>query len=601
MDRTVLALEIKAVDDDARIIEGIASTPTPDRGGDIIEPGGAQFTLPIPLLWQHDTAQPIGEVFEATVTAAGIAIKARIPKVAEPGPLQTRLDEAYQSLKARLVRGFSIGFQPIDVKPIKGSYGRHVLKWLWGEVSAVTLPQNLEARILRVKTDAPTRTPMQTTAERITALENSRAAKVAAMAALMTKAQDENVTLAGGPDAEQYDALELEVKNLDGDLARYRTLEQLNKTQATPVPSTTTAPRYTQVQVKANVPPGTAFFRYCQAKAFGRGDSNSEIAFASRWRDSTPEVELILKAAVAVGNTTDATWAGPLAALKPLTDEFLELLRPATFLGRIPGFFKVPFNVSVPSQTGGGTYSWVGEGAPKPVTKAQFGSISLLITKVAGIIVITEELARSSSPDAITVLRREMINGIAQYLDQQFIDPAVAAVAGVSPGSVTNGVTPITSAGTTPANARTDLQALINAMTAAGISTAGAALVMSETNAAALGSALNPLGQPLFSGLNSTGGTAMGITVYPSQTAGTTVALIQPECILYADDGGVTVDISREATVQMDSAPMNPPDATVVLRSLWQTNSVGLRAERFINWKKARTGCVQYTVATYTA
>jgi hypothetical protein len=30
-------------------------------------------------------------------------------------------------------------------------------------------------------------------------------------------------------------------------------------------------------------------------------------------------------------------------------------------------------------------------------------------------------------------------------------------------------------------------------------------------------------------------------------------------------------------------------------------NLVGLRAERFINWKKARAGCVQYTVATYSA
>lgn len=603
MERATFSLELKSATDDDRIIEGIATTPTPDRAGDILEPGGAQFSLPIPLLFHHDQTQPIGEVFEARVTPAGIFIKARIASVDEPGPLKNRLDEAYQSLKAKLVKGFSIGFQPIDVKPIKGSYGRHVLKWLWGEVSAVTLPANVEARILAVKS-AATRTPpmqTQTAAERIAAIENSRAAKVGAMTALMTKATEAGVTLAGGPDAEEYDALELEVKNLDADLTRWRSLETLNKAQATPVQAPAGPRIYTPVQVKSNVPPATAFFRYCQAKAYGRGDSNREIAWAGQWRDSTPEVELVLKAAVAVGNTTDATWAGPLAALKPLADEFLELLRPATYLGKIPGFFKVPFNVSVPSQTGGGTYSWVGEGAPKPVTKAQFGSITLLITKTAGIIVITDELARSSSPDAITVLRREMIAGISQFLDDQFINPSVAAVAGVNPASVTNGVTPITTAGTTPANARTDLQALINAMTAAGISTAGAALIMSETNAAALGAALNPLGQPLFPNMTSTGGTAMGITVYASQTAGTNVVLLQPECILYADDGGVTIDISREATVQMDSAPMNPPDATVVLRSLWQTNSVGLRAERFINWKKARTGCVQYTVATYTA
>jgi hypothetical protein len=44
---------------------------------------------------------------------------------------------------------------------------------------------------------------------------------------------------------------------------------------------------------------------------------------------------------------------------------------------------------------------------------------------------------------------------------------------------------------------------------------------------------------------------------------------------------------------------MSPADATVVFTSLWQNNLVGLRAERFINWKKVRAGCVQYTVQTY--
>jgi hypothetical protein len=92
-----------------------------------------------------------------------------------------------------------------------------------------------------------------------------------------------------------------------------------------------------------------------------------------------------------------------------------------------------------------------------------------------------------------------------------------------------------------------------------------------------------------------------GITVIPSQSMGTTVAMVQPDAILYADDGGVTIDVSQEASVQMDSAPDNPALATTVLTSLWQNNLVGLRAERFINWKKARAGCVQYTVATYTA
>jgi len=262
---------------------------------------------------------------------------------------------------------------------------------------------------------------------------------------------------------------------------------------------------------------------------------------------------------------------------------------------------NVPFNVQVPAQTGGGTYQWVGQGAPKPVSKLQFAPVTLGITKVAGIIVITAELARSSTPSAEAVIRRDMIAGIAQYLDQQFTDPTVAPVANVSPGSITNGITPITSAGTSPNNARTDILALAAAMVAANIAPSRCALIMSETNALALGASLNPLGQSLFPGLGVMGGTAEGFPVYTSETAANHVIMAAPEAILFADDGGVTIDVSREASVQMDSAPDNPALATTILASLWQNNLVGLRAERYINWKRGRTGCVAFTNQTYAA
>ena len=214
---------------------------------------------------------------------------------------------------------------------------------------------------------------------------------------------------------------------------------------------------------------------------------------------------------------------------------------------------------------------------------------------------ITEELARSSTPSAEATIRADMIAGIAAFLDLEFTDPTKAAVANVSPGSVTNGITALTSSGTTPANARTDVQALIAAIGAAGISTSSVVLLMSEANAMALGFALNPLGQPLFPGLGVTGGTALGVTVIASSAMGAHVIALDPASILYADDGGVTIDASREASVQMDSAPMNPADATVVMTSFWQNNLIGLRAERFINWKRARTGSVQWLDQTYVA
>ena len=66
--------------------------------------------------------------------------------------------------------------------------------------------------------------------------------------------------------------------------------------------------------------------------------------------------------------------------------------------------------------------------------------------------------------------------------------------------------------------------------------------------------------------------------------------------VYLADDGQVVVDASREASLQMlDNPTNNSASATATsLVSLWQTNSVGLRAERFINWKKRRAEAVQY-------
>jgi HK97 family phage major capsid protein/HK97 family phage prohead protease len=627
--RAYSLLTIKAVDAESRTITGIASTPAPDRMGDVVEPLGITFSNSLPLLLYHDPKKPVGSVTFSAPTAAGLAFTASLPVVTEPGVVRDRIEEAWQSIKAGLLAGVSIGFRSIEDAFNKATGGIRFLKTEILELSLVAIPANAEATIHTIKSldlAAPGRHPSRdrdplptvrvskgapamehkTTHEQITGFENTRAAKHARMTAIMSASDDTTLDQA---QTEEYDGLAGEVKAIDAHLVRLRALESTMVAKATPVGGTVTgiAPSEHRssvpiIQVRSQLPKGTGFVRFVQGLAACKGNLMQAEQYAKQWDDSTPEVGLVFKAAVAAGTTTDATWAGPLAPLMPLTSEFLELLRPATILGKVPGFRKVPFNVTIASQTGGGTYQWVGQGAPKPVGKLQFGSVSLTITKCAGIVVITLELARTSTPSAEAVIRQDMINGIAAFLDVEFTDPSKAPVAGVSPGSVTNGVTPITTAGPTPANARTDIQAMAAAMSAAGIPIGGAVLLMSTTNALALSNALNALGQPLFPSLSLNGGTVMGgITVIPSQSMGTTVAMVQPDAILYADDGGVTIDVSQEASVQMDSAPDNPALATTVLTSLWQNNLVGLRAERFINWKKARAGCVQYTVATYTA
>lgn len=151
MQRAYGLLEIKAMDDKERVIEGMATTPSPDRYGDIVEPKGAKFQLPIPLLWQHDSSQPVGEVFQAKASDAGITVKARVFKALESENLRKRLDEAWESLKLKLVKGFSIGFSPIETSQIENTWSYRYIAWEFLELSVVTIPANADATITSVK------------------------------------------------------------------------------------------------------------------------------------------------------------------------------------------------------------------------------------------------------------------------------------------------------------------------------------------------------------------------------------------------------------------------------------------------------------------
>jgi hypothetical protein len=82
-----------------------------------------------------------------------------------------------------------------------------------------------------------------------------------------------------------------------------------------------------------------------------------------------------------------------------------------------------------------------------------------------------------------------------------------------------------------------------------------------------------------------------------SNAVSTSVIALQPSLIAYADVGGVTIDASSEASLQMDSAPMSPVDATTVYVSMFQANCVAMRAERFVNWKKINANAVKYLTA----
>lgn len=149
-NRAYSILSIKSVDDKERIIEGIATTPAPDRAGDIVNPLGAKFALPLPFLWQHNHSEPIGHVIEAKATKEGIWFRAKIAQTDEPGKLKELLDFAWQCIKMKLVAAVSIGFRPVKYAFISDG-GIEFDEWDWFELSAVTIPMQAEATIDAIK------------------------------------------------------------------------------------------------------------------------------------------------------------------------------------------------------------------------------------------------------------------------------------------------------------------------------------------------------------------------------------------------------------------------------------------------------------------
>jgi HK97 family phage prohead protease len=149
-NRAYSVLTVKSIDEDKRVISGVATTPTVDRVGDIIDPLGVKFNNPLAFLWQHQHDKPIGECKFSKPTKNGIEFEATIASIDEPGTLKDRLDEAWQSIKAGLVRAVSIGFRPLEYAFMESGGIRYSECEVY-ELSAVTIPANSDALITTIK------------------------------------------------------------------------------------------------------------------------------------------------------------------------------------------------------------------------------------------------------------------------------------------------------------------------------------------------------------------------------------------------------------------------------------------------------------------
>lgn len=464
-------------------------------------------------------------------------------------------------------------------------------------------------------------------AKYIAGLEAARKEKHERMRELRQKAMDEGRSL-DTAEAEETDTLAGEIKTIDEDLARTRSLKAIEDAAAESAKPVDDKQSKSQpisqgghkVPVTAKdttkLDAGIAFARVARVKALaftGQAGTRDEKEIAQNLYPGDERlVQSVTKATVAAANTLtgNGAWAGNLindggAAFA----DFVEYLRERSLFGQIsPRFRRLPFDTPVLMQATAGSAQWVKEGAAKPLTKWTYSRAKLAPLKVAAIAAATKETLMRASISADALLRDELARAVNARIDGSLISDA-AAVADESPAGLLNNTSPLTLGGDgSVAGIRCDIAQFLKEMVGDNLSIAGAFWVMPETTAIDLSLATNEVGAPAFPGITPNGGTLAGLPVFtsqyvPTETEGPVVALIKGDEIFLGDEGGVQVSVSDQASLVMaDDPSMNSTTPTVAQTvSMWQTNSVAFLVERFVNWQKRRAESVVWAHVNWDA
>ena len=447
--------------------------------------------------------------------------------------------------------------------------------------------------------------------EQIEALQAKRVQLADERTALQTKAVGEGRTK-DAAEQERFAEISAQLKSIDTELADLREMEKDLATTATPVNGSSAAAAGASrapaiVKTVKNDEPGIGFARFALAMYAAKGDVHGAKAFAEHKFGQDTRLQAVMKAAVAAGTTTSPTWAGALVEYQTLSSEFLDYLRPRTIVGQfgagnVPALRRVPFNVRIPGKTTAGTAGWVGEGFRKPVTAAGYAAAELKWGKIAAISVVTDELERFSEPSILQLTRDDLADAVVERMDIDFVNPAKAAGtgAGESPASITNGLTAIDSSGVDADAIRADISKLWATADATNLPIDSAVYITDARTARALAQMRNPLGGKEFPDVRMNGGGSIdGIPLIvsnyvPASGDGSLFILAFASEIYLADDGVVNIDISKEATIFMDDAAATGTPTAAQLVSMFQTNQMAIRAERYVRWQKRRPQAVAY-------
>ncbi len=334
----------------------------------------------------------------------------------------------------------------------------------------------------------------------------------------------------------------------------------------------------------------------CLVLAKGEPSTAAQIASNRRkWADSI-QINQIFMAAVTGQSTSSEPGLVPIRG-----NDLLEVIRPATIIGKLQGLKRTAFDAALTVMSGGTAAAWVGEGKPAPLSKPTFSRLASPLgrLKIMAMCVEAEELVKSGDPDSEITIGSDFVRACVVAADSAFIDPGSAAVATVRPASVTYGAPAFASSGATALLIDADLGRLIESLLARGSTLESAAWVIHPITAAFLARLRNVNGDYAYPDVTVLGGSLMGLPVIVSASVPhggspsiASIVLLDASRIWLAEDGAMELGISKAALLQMLDNPTNDsvtPTATSMV-SMFQTDSIALRGVRTINWKIADAG-----------
>ena len=258
--------------------------------------------------------------------------------------------------------------------------------------------------------------------------------------------------------------------------------------------------------------------------------------------------------------------------------------------GRLPSR-KVPFDCRLTSVVVGASASWVKQGAGKPITKAALAAVPLHSRKVVAAVVLSDELLSGGGEAGEALVRNDLGRACTDAVNEAFLSSS--ADDGETPGGILSGVSVVSGGG--------DI--------------AGSLAALIDVFQGDLTRAIFIANPGVFAGLSTSGyqriglggGFLMGAVAIASRHApADRLIIVDPELIAIAG-GDVAVRSSKNATVQMDSAPTmaafddsSPPTPTATnVVSVYQSNSVGMLVEVRTNWSVQSGGVAAMDVSEW--